>query len=190
MQGLNRRSSSDQIFDSFLYISMIIVAVVTLYPFLNVLAVSLNDSTDTIRGSIHIWPRVFTLRNYNTILQYPGLITGFENSVARTIIGSVAGVISASMVAFALSRKDFQARKFISILFALTLYFAGGLIPGYMLIRNLHLINTFWVYIIPGLLSVWNVFIIRSYIDGLPFEMQESAKLDGANDFTIFWKII
>jgi putative aldouronate transport system permease protein len=190
MQGLNRRSRSDQIFDSSLYVFMLLVAIATLYPFLNVLAISLNDSTDTIRGSIHIWPRVLTWRNYNTILQYPTLITGFENSVMRTIIGTVVGVISASMVAFVLSRKDFQARKFISILFALTLYFTGGLIPGYMLIRNLHLINTFWVYIIPGLLSVWNVFIIRSYIDGLPFEMQESAKLDGANDFTIFWRII
>jgi putative aldouronate transport system permease protein len=189
-KGLSRRSNSDKAFDGFLYIFMIMVAIVTLYPFLNVLAISLNDSTDTIRGGIHIWPREFTFRNYNTILRYPGLITGFQNSVARTVLGTVIGVFSAAMIAFVLSRREFQARKFISMLFALTLYFSGGLIPGYMLIRNLHMINTFWVYIIPGLLSVWNVFIIRSYIDGLPIELQESAKLDGANDFTIFWRII
>lgn len=190
MQVQLKRSYPDIAFDLFLYIVMIFAAVITLYPFLNVLAISFNDSVDTIRGGIHIWPRVFTLQNYESIFRFPGLIRGFQNSILRTVIGSILGVISASMVAFVLARIDFQARKPISLLFALTLYFSGGLIPGYFLIRDLHMINTFWVYIIPGMLGVWNVFIIRSFMDGLPYALQESAKIDGANDFTIYWKIV
>ena len=169
---------------------MTIVVIVTLYPFLNVLAISLNSSTDTVRGGIHIWPREFTLVNYETILRYPNLLTGFRNSVLRTLIGTLLGVLSASMVAYVLSRVDFQARKLFSNMFAMTMYFSGGLIPTYMLMRNLDLIGTFWIYIIPGILSVWNVFIIRSYINGLPFALQESAKIDGANDFKIYYRVI
>ncbi len=190
MQVQLKRSYPDIAFDLFLYIVMIFAAILTLYPFLNVLAISFNDSVDTVRGGIHIWPRVFTLQNYESIFRFPGLIKGFQNSILRTVIGSILGVISASMVAFVLARIDFQARKPISMLFALTLYFSGGLIPGYFLIRDLHMINTFWVYIIPGMLGVWNVFIIRSFMDGLPYALQESAKIDGANDFTIYWKIV
>jgi putative aldouronate transport system permease protein len=190
MQVQLKRSYPDIAFDLFLYIVMIFAAIFTLYPFLNVLAISFNDSVDTVRGGIHIWPRVFTLQNYESIFRFPGLIKGFQNSILRTVIGSILGVISASMVAFVLARRDFQARKPIAMLFALTLYFSGGLIPSYFLIRDLHMINTFWVYIIPGMLGVWNVFIIRSFMDGLPYALQESAKIDGANDFTIYWKIV
>ncbi|MCZ8524006.1 MULTISPECIES: carbohydrate ABC transporter permease [Paenibacillus] len=185
-----RKSLSDQLFDVVLYAAMIFTVAVTLYPFLNVLAISLNDSTDTVRGGIHIWPREFTLKNYETIFQYSGLLTGFRNSVIRTLAGTLIGVLAASMVAYVLSREEFQARRLFSMLFALTMYFSGGLIPVYMLMRELHLINSFWVYLIPGLLSVWNVFIIRSYITGLPYALQESAKIDGANDFTIYWRVV
>lgn len=164
--------------------------IVTLYPFLNVLAISLNDSTDTIRGGIYIWPREFTLSNYIEIAKYDNLITGFTNSVLRTVIGTVLGVFSSAMVAFTLSRVDFQGRRFVSTFIVLTMYFSGGLIPGYMLIRELHLINTFWVYLLPGLVNAFNIIIIRSFMDGIPFSLQESAKMDGANDFTIFYRVI
>jgi putative aldouronate transport system permease protein len=169
---------------------MILIGIATLYPFINVLAISFNDSADTVKGGITVWPRVFTTRNYATIFQFDGLLTGFRNSVIRTVLGTVIGVLSASMVAYVLSKTEFQARRLFSVIFAMTLYFSGGLIPGFMLIRDLHLIGSFWVYIIPGILSVWNVFIVRSYIDGLPNALQESAKIDGANDWTIFRRVI
>jgi putative aldouronate transport system permease protein len=111
-------------------------------------------------------------------------------SVLRTVIGTVTGIISASMAAYVISRNDFIAKKAITILFIITMYVSGGLIPDYMLIRNLHLTNNFLVYILPGLISVFNVIVLRSFIDGLPFELQESAKLDGANDITVFFRII
>lgn len=181
---------SDRIFDIVNYLFMACVLIVTLYPFLNVLAISLNDSTDAVRGGIHIWPRMFTLENYQTIFRYDGLLTGARNSLLRTVIGTVLGLMSGSMLGYVLSRVDFSARKFLSIFLALTMYVSGGLIPFFLLVRDLGMMNSFWVYVIPGMVSAFNAFIIRSFIDGLPISLQESAKLDGANDFTIYWRII
>jgi putative aldouronate transport system permease protein len=190
MQGALKKSTGDRVFDIFLTVFMIAVVIVTLYPFLNVLAISFNNSVDTVRGGITVYPREFTFKNYATIFGFEGLLTGFKNSVIRTVIGTIIGVLSASMLAYTLSRPDFQARRWMSFLFAMTMYFTGGLIPGFLLMKSLGLIGTFAIYIIPALLSVWNVFVVRSYIDGLPYALQESAKIDGANDWTIFWKVI
>lgn len=99
----------------------------------------------TVKGGITVWPLVLTIRNYATIFQFDGLLTGFRNSVIRTVLGTGIGVLSASMVAYVLSKTEFQSRRLFSIIFAMTLYFSGGLIPGYMLIRDLHLIGSFWV---------------------------------------------
>ncbi|THG89143.1 sugar ABC transporter permease [Alkalihalobacillus alcalophilus ATCC 27647 = CGMCC 1.3604] len=189
-KGLNRMTPGEKLFDYINYLFMVIVIVVMLYPFLNVLAISLNESTDTVRGGIYIWPREWTFDNYAVILQYDSLVTGFINSVLRTVIGTVLSLFVCSMVAYTLARKDFQARRFVSTVIVLTMFFSGGLIPTYMLMRDLGLINTFAIYILPLLASAWNIIIIRSFMDTLPAALQESAKIDGANDFTIYWKII
>ncbi|OUM95194.1 MAG: sugar ABC transporter permease [Thermobacillus sp. ZCTH02-B1] len=187
---LRSSTVSDRLFDAFVYAYAAFVLVITLYPFLHVAAISLNDSIDTVRGGITIYPRKFTLKNYEMIFSYQHLGTGFRNSALRTLIGTVLGVISSSMLAYTLSRKDFQGRRFVSVFLALTMYVSGGLIPFFLLIRELNLINTFAVYILPGIVSAFNVFVVRSFIDGLPYALQESAKIDGANDFTIYWRII
>lgn len=183
-------SKGDRIFNIFNIILMSIIMIVTLYPFLNVLAISLNDSVDTVRGGITIWPRMFTWKNYATIFSYTTLIQGLKISIFRTLAGTILGLISSSMLAYTLSRPDFKSRKFVSTFLALTMYVSGGLVPTYMLMRHLELIGTFWIYILPLAVSAFNVFIIRSFIDGLPYALQESAKIDGANDFKIYYKII
>ncbi|KAA9002090.1 carbohydrate ABC transporter permease [Paenibacillus spiritus] len=183
-------TKGERLFDIFLYVFLAIIMIVTLYPFLNVLAISLNESVDTVRGGIYIWPREWTLENYERIFAYKGLIQGFKISVLRTLVGTIIGLISASMLAFTLSRQEFRARKALSTFLALTMYVSGGLVPMYILMRQLDLIGTFWVYILPGAVSAFNVFVIRSFMDGLPYALQESAKLDGANDFKIYYKII
>lgn len=180
----------DRVFDILLHVLMVFMAVITLYPFLNVLAISLNDSVDAVRGGIYLWPRVFTLSNYREVFTYPNLITGFWISCLRTIVGTLLGLISSAMVAYVISCREFVARKFVSTLFILTLYFSGGLIPEFMLVRHLGLINNFWVYILPGLIHGWNVFVLRAYMNTLPDSLKESATLDGANDLTIFFRII
>ncbi|MGG4340131.1 carbohydrate ABC transporter permease [Paenibacillus lautus] len=181
---------SDRVFDMVNFTFMALVMIVTLYPFLNVLAISLNDSVDTVRGGIYLWPREFTLENYVQIFKYDGLITGAKITILRTLSGTLLGLVSGTMLGYVLSRVDFQGRKFMSVFLAMTMYFSGGMIPVFILIRDLNMMNSFLVYIIPGMVSAFNVFVIRSFIDSLPYSLQESAKLDGANDFTIYYKII
>jgi putative aldouronate transport system permease protein len=187
---LKRTKKSIDLFNVFNYTLMIIMGAATLYPFLHVIAISFNDSVDTVRGGITIFPRVFTLDSYKQILTYDGLITGWWISALRTGIGTATGLLCTAMLAYTLSREDYFARKFVTGIFMVTMYVGGGLIPDYMLIRHLHLFNNFMVYIIPGLVGVFNVIVIRSYIDGLPYELQESAKLDGANDLIICFRIV
>ncbi|RCX19398.1 putative aldouronate transport system permease protein [Anaerobacterium chartisolvens] len=185
-----RGSIYDKIFDILLMVVMVFVLIITIYPFLNVLAISFNDSSDTVRGGIYIWPRAFTLENYRTIFNFSTLMTGFVNSTLRTVIGTLAGVASGAMVAYVLSCREFQARRLFSLMFVITMYISGGIIPTYMLMRDIGMFNNFWVYIIPGIVNVFNIFIVRSYIDGLPYALQESAKIEGANDLVIFLHII
>ena len=165
--------------------------VITVYPFLNVLAVSLNDPTDTMRNVNFIIPRKFTFYNYQYIFREENLISPLLMSVSRTLIGTISSLICTAMLAYALSRKDFYFRKVFTTYFVITMYISGGLIPGYLLIsRTLHLNNSFWVYIIPGLISVYNVILVRSYIEGLPKALEEAARIDGANDLRIWAKIV
>ncbi|GAF65724.1 ABC transporter permease protein [Bacillus sp. TS-2] len=185
---VNRKITS---FDLVLLIIMVGVMIITLYPFLNILAISLNDATDTVRGGIHIWPRQFTLANYSEIFgSNDRLIQAFGMSVLRTVVGTVTGIIASTMLAYTLSRRDFIFNRFIGFILVITMFISGGLIPEYMLIRELGLINNFWVYILPMLISAFNVIVIRSFMDEIPIELTESAKIDGAHDFTIFAKVM
>ncbi|WAM32192.1 carbohydrate ABC transporter permease [Caldicellulosiruptor naganoensis] len=187
---MKKKTAGDLVFEVFNYLLMIILAVVTLYPFLHVLAVSLNDPYDTVKGGITIFPRKFTLINYIETLNYPQIPWAVLITVLRTVIGTAVGVLSTAMVAYVINRKDFIARKPVAIMFIITMYVSGGLIPDYMLIRGLGLMNNFLVYILPGLISPFNVIVIKSYMEGIPPDLEESAMIDGANDFLIFWKII
>ncbi len=183
-------SIENVIFTTLNTIFLLFVAVVTLYPYLNTIAVSLNDGYDTLRGGIHLFPRVFTWRNYEAIFSMGNIQTAFVVSVSRTIVGTVTSLITTSMLAYTLSRKNYVFRNVITILFVLTMYFNAGMIPNYFLIRNLGLMNTFAVYIIPGMVSAFNVIVIRTYMSSLPESLVESARIDGAGDFTVFFRIM
>ncbi len=185
------KKSKISAFDIFLILFFIIVCIITLYPFLNVLAISLNDSLDTIRGVNFIIPRKFTLANYRYLFSEKDLFSPFIMSILRTVAGVVSGLIASSMIAYVFSRRDFYFNKLFTVLFVITMYVGGGLVPEYLLIgRTLHLTDNFLVYILPGLIWVYNVILIRSFIDGLPAALQESAKIDGASDFRIYYQII
>lgn len=178
-------------FDYFLVAFFVLILIITLYPFLNVLAISLNDATDTLRNVNFIIPRQFTLYNYNYVFKEGGIFGPLVISIARTVIGTVLGVIGTAMLAYVLSRRDFVFQKLFTVMFVITMYVGGGLIPEYLLImRTLHLGNNFMVYILPGILWVYNMILVRAYIDGLPMALQEAAKLDGANDFQVWYIVI
>lgn len=188
---MRKKRKKIAVFDIVLTIIMCFIIVITLYPFLNVLAVSLNDATDTVKGGIYIWPREFTLENYKQVFSGSSkLPLAFFNSILRTVIGTVAGVIATAMVAYTISRRDFIFNKAVTLLFIITMYVSGGLIPEFLVVKNLGLINNFAVYILPGLISAFNVIVMRSFMDGLPEALYESAKIDGANDWTTFYKIV
>lgn len=185
-----KRNLGDSIFSITNGIFMLLVMVVTLYPFLNTIAVSFNNGLDTIRGGIYLWPREWTLQNYVSVFQNPNLTQAAFISVARTVIGTVVQLFCTAMLAYVLSRKEYMFNKLVTTLFVMTMYFSGGLIPGYMLIKQVGLLNSFWVYIIPGLIGVFNMIVIRTYIQGLSEGLIESAKMDGAGDFRIFMRIV
>ncbi|MCM1261759.1 MAG: carbohydrate ABC transporter permease [Butyrivibrio sp.] len=187
----NKVKSRDRYLDYVLVVLFVFIIIITLYPFLNVLAISLNDPVDTMRNINFVFPRVFTLYNYQYVFRENDLLGAFITSIARTIIGTGSGVICTSMVAYVLSRRDFYFNKIFTMLFIITMYVSGGLIPEYLLLaRTLKLTNNFLVYIIPGLIWVYNIILTRSYIDGLPDALQEAAKIDGANDLYIWGKIV
>lgn len=181
----------EKILDYILLVIFLLIIVITVYPFMNVLAISLNDPIDTMRNINFVIPRVFTFSNYTYIFREKDLLNPFIISVARTVIGTVAGVVCTSMVAYVLSRRDFYFNKLFTFIFIITMYVSGGLVPDYLLLmRTLKLGNNFLIYVIPGLIWVYNIILIRSFIDGLPGALQEAARIDGANDFTIWAKII
>lgn len=185
-----RKTTGNRVFTVCNTIFMILFLLVTLYPVLNTLAVSFNDATDSLRGGVYLWPRQFTLYNYQTVLSQQNLVTGFWISVARTVLGTVLGLLVTALLAFMCSRPKYLLKKQMNLFWVITMYVSGGMIPVFLLFRGLHLTNTFWVYIIPGLTGAFNLLIIRSFMEGLPVSLEESAQLDGAGYMTIFVKII
>lgn len=178
-------------FDYFLVAVFLFLLLITLYPFLNVLAISFNDATDTIKNVNLIIPRKFTLSNYKYVFEEGGIVKPLFMSIAKTVVGTLAGVVCTAMLAYTLSRRDFVFHRLFTLIFVITMYVGGGMIPEYLLImRTLKLGNNFLVYIIPGLIWVYNMILVRSFIDGLPPALQEAAQLDGANDFQIWYKVI
>ena len=171
-------------------IFMILFVFITLYPILNTLALAFNDGTDALRGGIYLWPRKWTMQNFITVLQKDNLITGAYITVARTLLGTVISLLAHAILAFIVSRKRFLFRKQLSLFWVVTMYVNGGMIPTFLVYKGLGLTNSFWVYVVPGMISAFNMLVIRTYMNGLPESLEESAQLDGAGYSTIFLKII
>lgn len=169
---------------------MLLVVVIMIYPFWNTIAVSFNDGLDSLKGGITLWPRKFSTHSYEEVFNNELLPTAILNSVSRTLIATILGVIVASIIGFVLSRKEFVWRGFTIRFFLFTMYISAGLIPTYMLIKNLGLLNNYLVYILPGMVSVFNVIIIKSYIEQLPESLVEAAQVDGAGYFRCYWQIV
>ena len=185
-----KKSVPDKIFVVCNTIFMIAFVIITLYPVLNTLAISLNDGTDALRGGIYLLPRKWTMKNYITVLQKNNLITGAYITVLRTVLGTVTALFANAILAFIVSRKRFLFKRSLSLFWVITMYVNGGMIPVFLLYKNLGLTNSFWVYVIPGMVSAFNMLVIRTYMAGIPDSLEESAQLDGAGYMTIFLKII
>ncbi|MCR4736226.1 MAG: carbohydrate ABC transporter permease [Treponema sp.] len=185
-----KRSAGDIIFDCIIFLVLTFLVIVTVYPFWNTIAISFNDGLDSVKGGIKLWPRKFTWQNYKVLFIDDRLFKAFSISVTRTIIQTIFSVFCTSMLAYALSRKEFVLKKWLTAILVVSMYVNAGLIPSYMLIKKLGLLNSYWVYIIPNLVDVFNFILVRTYINGLPDSFVESARIDGANEFKIFLRII
>lgn len=185
----SKKVFSDYVIIILMVVIMATVFITTLYPFLNSLAISLNNATDTILGGITIYPRMFTIQNYAQIFGNETIWKAYGITFARTIIGAATGLVITGALAFGLSRKNLAGRKFYTFFCLIPMYFGGGLVPTYFLINNLGLKDNFLVYIIPNLVNIWNMILMRSYFQSVPDALEESARIDGANYITIFFKI-
>lgn len=190
-----RRSGEDVVVDMVAYAILIVVCFSMIYPFWNSVVLSFNDGQDAIAGGITFWPRKFSLENYRYVFKDPRLVRAYAVTLFRTFVGTPLAILITSSFAYGLTKRQLLGRKYYMWLAVFTMYFSGGLIPFYLVIRNLHLINSIWVYIFvigatPALLNVFYMIIFRSFFMNIPASLEDSARIDGAGYYTTFFRII
>lgn len=184
---MKRRFSA---FDFLNYVILTVVGFSMVYPFIYILVYSLNDGQDSMMGGLYFYPRVFTLENYAQVFDNPKIWQAYQVTIARTVLGTFLHVSLCALMAYALAKKTLPGRSFVAFYIFLPTIFSAGFIPFFITLQKLHLINTFWVYIIPLLFNFMHIVIIRTFFQGIPEELEESAKIDGYGDFQIFVRII
>lgn len=180
----------EKIFDTTVAIFMMVITFLMIYPIWYVFVQSLNEGFDAAQGGLYWWPRVFTLDNYIEVFKNDEIITAFGVTIARTLIATPVHVLFTAMVAYAFSRNDLIGRKVYMRMGVITMFFSGGLIPTFILITQLGLFDNFWVYIFPTMFNFFDLIIFQSFFRSIPSSLEEAARIDGANSFTIFGKII
>lgn len=181
----------ERIFDAVNNLILLLIALSMLYPFVYVLAISLNDPNDSQLGGIWLYPRVLSLESYKIIFSDPSLLQALWISVSRTVLGTVLTVFGCSMFAYVFTRNEFVLYKPLKGFFFFAMFFGGGgLIPTYLLYLNLGLYDNFLVYIIPTIINLWYVTLFRTYFRSIPGELLEAARIDGAGEFAIYWRVL
>jgi len=185
-----RRTREDWILDTFIYIGAFLIFLMCFYPFYLAIVLAFNDGQDALRGGIFFWPRVFTTENFAMFTLDPRWFIALRVTVARTVIGTILTTVFTCFVAYGLSDKTLVGRKVYMTMVIIAMYFSGGLIPYYALLRALGLLNTFQVFVIPGMFSIFFGLVSISFFQGIAQELPESARIDGAGEMTIFFRII
>ncbi|EHB63520.1 MULTISPECIES: carbohydrate ABC transporter permease [Paenibacillus] len=185
-----RKTKGEAIFDMFNNFGMLIVCFLTIYPIWYVLVNAFNDGQDAMRGGIYWWPREFSLQNFEAVFQSSGIMTAMGVTVAKTVVGVFVHVLFTAMVAYAFSRKGLIGGKLYIFLGTVTMFFTGGLIPTYLLIKDLNMLDSFLVYIIPAMFSFFDLIIFMTFFREIPDGLEEAAKIDGANDWSIFLRVV
>jgi ABC-type glycerol-3-phosphate transport system permease component len=184
---MQRLSASDKAFQAACFIYLFLAGIIVAYPLLYVIACSLSSPTAILQGKVIFFPVDFTFNAYESVLNYPLLVTGFFNSIFYVVGGTTAAVILLLLCAYPLSRKDMPDRKFLQIYFVVTMFFSGGIIPNYMLMRNLHLIGSRWALVLGFMFSCYNMIIVKSYFQtSLPAGLLDAARIDGCDDVYFF----
>lgn len=184
-------SRSDKAFDIVNGFLLVLITVIVLYPLIYVVSASFSDPMKVLNGEIILLPKGINLDAYKKVFADNEIISGYWNTILYTLVGTAVNVILSIITAYPLSRKDLRGGNIFMGLFTFTMFFSGGLVPTYLIIRDLGLIDNFWVMVLPGAISIYNVIIMRTYFQSsIPFELQESAMLDGCSNWRILWSII
>ena len=185
------RSYADKIFDVCNVALMIILLVIFIFPLWYVVVASFSDPFAVARGEVWLWPVGFSLRSYELVMEFKQLWIGYANTIFYTIVGTTLNMLFSVCMAYPMSVKEFVPRKFFMVMFMITMYFGGGLIPSYLVVKQLGILDTRWAMIIPGLVNVYNCLIIRSYfMNSIPKDLNEAATLDGANSAQYLLKVV
>jgi len=186
-----KSSVGDRLFTSMIYALLSVFFLMILYPLIFILSASISDPSAVVSGKVWLWPVQPTLMGYEAVFKHKLIGSGFANSVYYTVFGTAINIVMTVLAAYPLSRSDLYGKNVIMLLFVFTTMFSGGLIPGYLLVKDLGMLNTVWAMVLPGALSVWNVIITRTYFQtALPAELLEAAQIDGCNDFKFVGKIV
>lgn len=185
-----KRSRGERTFGVFNYIFFILLCLIMVYPFWHVVMMSLSSVEATAKGGIFMWPKGFNLDTYTQVFKDSSIWSGYFTTILVTVAGTFLGTLFTATTAYPLSKKELPFAKTMLLLVLFTMLFSGGMIPGYLLMKNLRLIDNRWALILPGLISAYNVMIMKSFFLTIPESLEESAKIDGATEVTIFWKIV
>ena len=185
-----RRTFGSRAFDVFNVIFMLLFLLVTLYPFWYVVIVSLSDGKAVLSGQVSLWPVDITLDTYRVVLRDSSIITGFKNTVIYTSLGTFINLVCTSLCAYPLSRPDLLGKKQVMGMIVFTMFFSGGMIPAYLVMNQMQLIDTIWAMVLPGAISTYNMIVMRTFFMGIPESLHESACLDGANDWQVLVRIV
>ena len=180
----------DKVIDCFTIVISIVVLAACIYPIYYIIILSFNTGLDASRGGIYLWPRDFTLENYQKVLSDSKWMQALLISVLRTVSGTVITVLFTSMFGYTLAKEDLRFKKFYKIWLIIAMYFSGGMIPTYMVFKAMHLTNSFWIYIVPSALDYFFVLLFVSYFKEHPRELRESAIIDGASEGQVYFKVI
>ncbi|MFS0723994.1 carbohydrate ABC transporter permease [Paenibacillus sp. 1P07SE] len=192
MEHTKSTSVGDRIYDFVIYAILTVVMLGTLYPLLYIVSASISDPLAIARGELWLWPKDITFSAYERVLQNPDILMGYRNSIIYLVVGTSINLIMTTMGAYALSRKDFRGRYVLTLIFTFTMLFNGGLIPTYLVYKNmLGLYNNLWVMVIPAAVSIWNLIIMRTYFQtSIPYELQEAAFMDGCSNVRTLVSVI
>lgn len=185
-----KRSRGERVGSTLVYCMLILLTLITLYPFVYVFSMSVSDPYAVMRQEVWLLPKGFTLDSYEKVFQNKDLWMNYGNTLWYTVVGTLINMVCLVIGAYPLSRKNLFLRRPIMKAITFTMFFSGGMIPTFMVINSLGLYNTRWAMVIPNAVSVWNLIIARTYFEGIPEELIESAKLDGANDLTILGRVV
>lgn len=186
----NRRTTGEIVYQVVLCFIMVILMLFVLYPIYYLIIVSISGNTAVNAGQVVLYPKQVTFKAYLSVLEDHFFLNSYLNSIIITTVGTTVNMVMTMLCAYPLSRKDFQGNRFFTIIVAFTMFFSGGMIPTYLLVSSLGLLNSFWAIILPWSINVFNMIVMRSFFQSIPLELTESAHMDGANDIVVFVRVV